>query len=317
MADDFHILGDWGTSHLRLWLADESGHVCDTKTGVGIASVTPDCGTYLEGLIQDWRTQAEGTVITLSGMVGSNIGWHVAGYLDCPLAIETISDAVYVFSDKGLRLQIVPGVRCQNLLGGPDVMRGEETQVLGAISDHPSLADAPCLMCLPGTHSKWAMLDKGTMSSFLTGFSGELFNLLSTQSLLGSQVKSVVHDRSAFKKGVDLALSDNADLIHSLFQTRSRQIEEELTEDDASSFLSGLIVGSDVRGALKLFGRHSRAEIDQVVLVGEIDLSELYREALARFDIQAMIIDGSRASQTGLEAIYQSTLESGGAVAHA
>src|SRR5262249_35916190 len=136
--------------------------------------------------------------------------------------------------------------------GARDVMRGEETQILGVLDLHPELTKGRHLLCLPGTHTKWVAVVDGAVSQFQTALAGELFELLRRQSVLARDSGEVDGLSPAFALGLDFA-RQKADLLHLLFSARSRVVTGELSKEDAASYLSGLVLGKDVATALALF----------------------------------------------------------------
>jgi len=216
------VAGDWGTSHLRLFLCDAQGKVLDSATGPGIGASDGRCAEIFDSLASKWGTQLPAV---LCGMVGSNIGWIQAPYAACPATLAEIAGRSASVRDG--RIRIVPGLSCRNHFAAPDFMRGEETQILGALALEPALRQGRQLLCLPGTHTKWAVLNDGVVSEFLTAPTGELFNLLSSHSVLVRERGEVTVD--AFRKGLaQFARFPAAQLLHRLFECRSRSLAGEL-----------------------------------------------------------------------------------------
>ncbi len=301
------IAGDWGTSHLRLSLCASDGTVLAQQTGPGAAQVAGRFAETLADLIAAWQTAHGSLPVLLWGMVGSRLGWLEVAYADCPVAPAGIATTMIEVS-PGVR--IVPGLCCENPLGVFDVMRGEETQILGALQLQPELRRGQHLLCLPGTHTKWVLLDDGEVQEFLTTPTGELFAVLRQHSVL---VRAPAQNAGALPdtigNGFGLALtrvSHDAGhhLQQHLFECRSRQLSGELSPADASDFLSGLLIGDDVAGALALYQPSDEA-IDSVTLVGAPAISARYAHALEAFDISSQQIDGDRAALAGLTALFQ------------
>jgi 2-dehydro-3-deoxygalactonokinase len=293
MGEAAFIAGDWGTSRLRLYLCGADGAVLDRRDGEG-ASV-PDCAGRFAAAVADWDGAHGKLPAVLGGMVGSTIGWKEVPYLECPARPETIAAAALRFKADGRAIAIAPGLNCVNHAGAPDVMRGEEVQILGALRLNPELAKGRHLLCMPGTHVKWVRLEDGAVSRFQTALSGELFELLSRHSVLARDGGSVDAESPAFALGLRTA-RDNAQsgLLHLLFSTRSRVVTGTMAKADAASYLSGLIVGADVGAALALFGP------ERVPLVCSPLLAALYGRALGTYGIAAPVIDGDAAALAGL-----------------
>ena len=287
------IAGDWGTSRLRLYLCDEDGHVLARAEGEG-ASV-PDCAGRFAAAVKPWDNAHGQLPALLSGMVGSTIGWREVPYLKCPAKPAAIAAAASRFEVDGRAIAILPGLSCTGKTGAPDVMRGEETQILGALRLHPELGRGRHVICLPGTHAKWVALEDGAVVAFQTALSGELFELLRRHSVLARDGGDVaVND--AFLRGLAFAKANReADLLYLVFSTRARVVTGEMPKSDAASYLSGLIVGKDVATAAVLFDLGAK-----VPLVCAPALTALYAKALAAYDVEATAIDGDQASLSGL-----------------
>lgn len=309
MAAAAFIAGDWGTSHLRLSLCDAGGRVLESTHGPGIASSKGRVDEVFFEQIAVWDSHGKLPAM-LSGMVGSTIGWREAPYLPCPLRPDSIARGLLRFQACGRTIALAPGLSCRNRLDAPDVMRGEETQILGAIRLEPSLMQGRQILCLPGTHSKWASLKDGVIEHFLTAVSGELYDILHKHSVLvNNRDGQDVSGGRAFEQALEQTrMFPDAELIHLLFQNRSRQLQGELNAADAGAYLSGLIVGQDVSGARRLF-RAELAEVKGVVVIGAPRLGALYGQALTTHGIGVRAIDGDTASLAGLTALYQDSLE--------
>src|ERR1700743_1758000 len=284
------IAGDWGTSRLRLYLCDGDGHVLARAEGEG-ASV-PDCAGRFAAAVKPWDIAHGQVPALLSGMVGSTIGWREVPYLKCPAKPAAIAAAALRFEVDGRAIAILPGLSCTGKTGAPDVMRGEETQILGALRLHPELSRGRHVICLPGTHAKWVALEDGAVRGFQTALSGELFELLRRHSVLARDGGEVDIESPALARGLDFVRANpDADLLHLLFSTRARVVTGEMAKTDAASYLSGLVLGKDVATALRLFDRDG-----PVQLICTPVLAALYAKALAAYDIKSATIDGDRAA---------------------
>lgn len=298
MSEGAFIAGDWGTSNLRLFLCDAQGHVLDSTSGPGVAGSDGRCADIFDSLTSKWAATPPAV---LCGMVGSNIGWVQAPYAPCPATLAEIAAHSASLRDGAIR--IVPGLSCRNRFDAPDFMRGEETQILGARALAPELGQGRQLLCLPGTHSKWALLSDGVVMEFLTAPTGELFNLLFNHSVLVRERGEVTGD--AFRNGLEqFARFPRAQLLDRLFECRSRTLSGELATRDAGAFLSGLLVASDIAGALEAFGPAIEPrELPAIHLVGSPSLTRLYAQGLEHRHVQSNVIDGSEASLAGLAQI--------------
>jgi 2-dehydro-3-deoxygalactonokinase len=295
MSEAAFIAGDWGTSRLRLYLCDATGHVLARGQGEG-ASV-PDCAARFAAAVTAWD-KAHGVLpAVLSGMVGSTIGWREVPYLKCPAKPAAIADAALRFEVGGRAIAILPGLSCRGKTGAPDVMRGEETQILGALRLHSQLAKGRHVFCLPGTHTKWVAVTDGAVTQFQTALSGELFELLRRHSVLARDSSEVDAQSPAFALGLEFA-RQKADLLHLLFSARSRVVTGEMAKTDAASYLSGLILGKDIATATALFDIALTDSPVQIICTPE--LAALYGKALGAYDVKSVAIDGDRAALAGL-----------------
>lgn len=308
-----YIAGDWGTSRLRLSLCLDD-RVIETRQGPGIGALREPAAAALRPLVAGWRETHGPLPVVLCGMVGSRNGWREAPYLPCPADLRALGGAATRFEADGAPVAIAPGLSCTSRLGAPDVMRGEETQIAGALALHPELGTGRRLLCLPGTHTKWACVEDGQVRDFLTALTGELFALLRDGSTLTRAARSGGAESQAaatagaatpahegFERGLEaVAGLGSASLLHALFAVRSRQLLEGRSHDWALAYLSGLMIGADVRGALPLFGGGG-----EVVLIGDGALNERYTQALRRQGIPASCLDGERCALAGLRTLCQ------------
>jgi 2-dehydro-3-deoxygalactonokinase len=302
MSEPAFIAGDWGTSNLRLALCDREGRALETRKGPGAAESRGRFAETFDQLTREWRAR-QALPALLCGMVGSAFGWREAAYLPSPAEPGELVDAL-VSPRQGV--SIVPGMRCTNPLGAPDVMRGEETQLLGALGGlAPGLDAGRHLVCLPGTHTKWVSVQSGLVQEFLTVPSGELFALLCDHSVLVRDPQTVVIHRAAeFELGLQQAARHpEIPVLHKLFQARSLRLDQQLAPDGAASWLSGLLIGTDVAGAMQVFPESERRA--PVYVIGAPHLTEAYSIALTRAGLQARAIDGEACSLAGLSWLHR------------
>lgn len=293
------VAGDWGTSHLRLFLCDDDGVVLDSASGPGAAASDGQFGKIFDSLLTKWTTHPRELPAVLCGMVGSSIGWIEAPYLACPAIPEEIASACAALRDG--RIRIVPGLSCRNPYDAPDFMRGEETQILGALQLQPALCQGRRLLCLPGTHTKWVMLEDGAVTRFLTAPTGELFNLLCEHSVLVRERGRAVDssEAAAFRRGLaQVERFPQAQLLHRLFECRGRSLDGELAPQEVASFASGLLIASDIGGALDVFA--SSLAVRAVHLIGSPQLTDLYAAGLGLRHYQTSSTDGVPAALAGL-----------------
>lgn len=292
------IFGDWGTSRLRLYLR-QGKSVLDRRDGPGISALTSSPRDTFLSLVGDWR-EAKPSLALLCGMVGSRNGWAEAPYAPCPAGPADIRQRLLHLDADGLPVAVVPGLSCVNALGGPDVMRGEETQILGALELDPTLKRGRRLLALPGTHTKWVVVEDGAITSFLTAPVGEIYALLREHSILAKAAPGDAETpeglTAGFARGLARIVEQGpARLPHLIFETRSRQLLDGLPKDEAMGFLSGLLLGGDTATASSWFG-----DLGQVSLIGAPALSALYAQAIAAQGGSSVSVDGDAAVLAGL-----------------
>ena len=304
MADASFIAGDWGTSHLRLFLCDGDGAILERADGAGAAGAAGRFADLFDGLVAPWQQRRGPLPAVLCGMVGSSIGWVEAPYVPCPAAPEQIAAACVALRDGAIH--VVPGMSCRNRLDAPDVMRGEETQILGALNLDPALRRGRRLLCLPGTHTKWVALRDGIIVDFLTAPTGELFALLRDHSVLLQRQDDL--DAASGNAAFGQALArfnefPQVQLLHRLFECRARALSGELTPAAAAAYLSGLLIASDIGGALQLLPESGDAR--SVHLIGDSQLTRRYAQGLAAQRYTATALDGTAAALAGLAQIHR------------
>lgn len=307
--NNLFIAGDWGTSNLRLYLCEYAitgSRIIETRYGQGISEISDDFEDKFFSLTQEWFDLHGSMPVLLSGMVGSNIGWKEAPYLACPLSASDISNGRIAFTARNVEFSILAGLRTNNPLGSPDIMRGEELQLLGWLRANKQLEiNNKRLFALPGTHNKWVLSSNGRIDNFLTAFTGELFALLRRDSILITDDSALGFNQDVFMQGVHAIENlNNAQLVHALFSTRSKQVLGEIANNDGIAYLSGLIIAADVKGAIDLFSSDNSSPL-AVTIIGEPALSEQYSLVLNHFGVQAQLCDPSDIAIAGFETIYQ------------
>ncbi|NND82328.1 MAG: 2-dehydro-3-deoxygalactonokinase [Gammaproteobacteria bacterium] len=308
MANKMFIAGDWGTTNLRLYLCDASKSgspiVLDRKIGSGVSRVSGSFADCIFALIDPWLQAHDSLPTLLSGAIGSNVGWHEAPYLPCPVSASDIAGGYLEFVERDVEFLIVSGVKTQNPLGAADVMRGEELQILGWLRQAKLNDTSARLFALPGTHNKWVWYENGKISNFLTAYTGELYGLLRQHSILIGEHRDQPFSTEAFLRGVATIQSlGEAQLVHVLFGTRSKQLLGELPSHEAESYLSGLITGADVLGALKVFAKGSK-EQPAVEVIGAEHLADKYSLALDHLQIKAGRSDPEKITVAGFQAVF-------------
>jgi len=281
---------DWGSSSLRGALLDADGAALEERAFPrGILTV--EAGSFpdvFQSCFGDWMTP--GTLCLISGMAGSKQGWREAPYCACPAGFDAIAAALE-WVELG-RIAIVPGLSMDKN-GVPDVMRGEETQIFGALQ-LLGLGDAR--LVLPGTHSKWAIVTGRKVTDFSTWMTGELYALLRRQSILARMLPEdePAPDAAAFDQGVARALAGPG-LLNTAFSTRTLSLFGRMATEALPSYLSGLVIGEELKSQ-----RLPRGE--PVVVMGAEALTARYEQALAQLGVPVQRV-GAGATWRGLRAI--------------
>ncbi len=264
------IAVDWGTSNLRAYRLDRHGEVRDQVASAnGITKVAP--GGFPAALLDaagPWLRDGERHVL-LCGMVGSRQGWVEAPYLPCPASPADIAAALIEVPFAEAQVKLIPGLSARDSAGTPEVMRGEETKLIGLMA--PLNGDG--LVCMPGSHTKWARLAGGRIAGFATYFTGEAFAALRDATILGRMMTGAAIDPEGFRRGVARS-GDAGHLLHHLFGVRTLGLFGELTEAASAGFLSGLLIGHEVRAAMPPAGT--------VRLAGDAALIGLYAAAITQ-----------------------------------
>jgi 2-dehydro-3-deoxygalactonokinase len=282
------IAVDWGTTNRRAYKIDAQGrNVDEFEDGEGILTVAS--GGFPDA-VKEIRDRLGDAPLLLAGMIGSNRGLKEAPYVPCPAGLDELAQAITWAGD---REAIVPGVSYTGN-GRADVMRGEEVQLLGAVA--AGLVDPMGMVCHPGTHNKWATLRHGKISEFRTVMTGELFSLLKGHSILSDLLQGKVEANDAFRNGANFALNDAA-LPAELFAVRARVLLGQAKKDDAASYTSGLLIGTDVRIGL---ATPTGADIH---VVGRPELTSLYAAALGQAGRSAIELDGEKCFLAGIQEI--------------
>jgi 2-dehydro-3-deoxygalactonokinase len=263
---------DWGTSSFRAYRMASDGRVIDrTSSPTGILFV--EAGRFSDVLrraILPWVNAGERHVL-LSGMVGSRQGWVEAPYLPCPAGAADLAGATIPVPFDLAEVRLVPGVTAEDAAGVPEVMRGEETQIIGTLREF----GAGGVACMPGSHSKWVHVEGGRITGFSTFMTGEAFAAFSGHTILGRMMKAdAPPDGEALRRGLARS-ADPGGLLRHLFGVRTLGLFGQLSETSAASYLSGLLLGHEVRAALA-----AAPSGGPVVLIGDPKLCALYAEAI-------------------------------------
>jgi 2-dehydro-3-deoxygalactonokinase len=290
---------DWGTSNLRAWGINAAGEIAFSRSSPdGMSRLTREqYPSVLTGLLTEVPEHVD---VLICGMAGARQGWLEAPYLDAPADLRTLSNGAVTPDMPGEQFSasILPGV-CQREVGAEDVMRGEETQLLGLSALVPGFSG---LVIMPGTHSKWAILEGTTLQRFSSAMTGEIFELLRVHSVLrhslGGELDGEERD-IGFDAGVVLGLDRPERLTATLFKVRAGALLSGRSPAWCAGFLSGLLIGTEIGGQRDWIGA------SEIPLIGSVGLCSLYQGALARIGAKSRIVDATDATLAGLKAARQ------------
>ncbi|WP_188747825.1 2-dehydro-3-deoxygalactonokinase [Marinobacterium zhoushanense] len=294
------IAVDWGSTRLRAWARSRDGGILQrVDSAQGAAGLAPEqFEPALLELVEPWLTPEKRTTVIACGMAGARQGWIETPYssVPCrPLSVERLVEAPVV--DSRLRVLIVPGLSQSR---PADVMRGEETQLAGVLAAQPGYGG---LVCLPGTHCKWAELQEGRVIAFRTFMTGELYALLSQSSVLRHSLlpdadSSDAWDNNVFVDAARHAFDHPEQVWAELFGLRAQGLLQGQTAANGRACLSGLLIGAELAAARTLWqGR-------KITLVGNIGLPGLYLEALHALDIEVRALNTQRTTLDGLKQVF-------------
>ena len=287
---------DWGTSNVRAWGIDTAGDIAfSTGSDRGMSRIGradyPGVLDELMGTLVPVRTE-----IVICGMAGARQGWLEAPYLATPANLHELSRGAVAPASADMRFapRILPGV-CQRTAGHEDVMRGEETQLLGLLGLRPGFAGT---VILPGTHSKWVTIDDGRITRLETAMTGELYEVLAEHSVLrhslsGERVGPATED--GFTEGMGTGLARPEIVTGLIFRTRAASLLADKGADWCAGYLSGLLIGAEIGGHQNWLSGSA------VPLIGSDRLSKLYATALKTLGIGSFAIDAAEATIAGLK----------------
>lgn len=289
------IAADWGTSNLRVFALDASGTVlAEASSDRGMGKLTPpEYEPALLALIAGWLDPGRVTPVLVCGMAGARQGWIEAAYRAVPCKPVGGPFAKPKVASPLIDVFIVPGL---SQAEPADVMRGEETQIAGVLAGRP---DFEGVICLPGTHSKWAVVHGGRVERFLTLMTGELFALLSTQSVLRHGMSGEGTDDEAFAAAVRKTVAAPTEFAASLFRLRAEGLLANLSPAAARSRLSGLLIGLEMAAARALW------QDEKTLVVGTGALATLYGRALTLLGADAELVSGEAMALAGLAEAFK------------
>ncbi|RSF08774.1 2-dehydro-3-deoxygalactonokinase [Achromobacter aegrifaciens] len=289
---------DWGTSSLRAYRLDAAGRTLDTRhLPWGImrlpqplqdgAATTALSGFELafEQACGDWLRAEPALPVIACGMVGSAQGWKEAAYLDVPVDLQRIGTLLTkVEREDGPALHIVPGLIQRH--GLPNVIRGEETQVVGVMADQATHSADSVLIGLPGTHSKWVSARRGRVTHFDTFMTGEVYAALRGHTILGRTMADAASaDMAAFERGLKVAgaPAGRAGVLSTIFSTRALGLTGELAPESQADYLSGLLIGHEIAALADML--QQQGELPRIVLCGDPALCRRYIQAMQHYGL--------------------------------
>jgi len=304
MSKPAYAAVDWGTSSFRLWLIGDDGSVLgERRSGEGM---TTAASTGFAEVLQSHLSALsapDDIPVIVCGMAGARQGWVEAGYIDTPTSLSAILTGAVSVPGQKRDVRILPGL-AQRAEQIPDVIRGEETQLLGAIAADTK---GEQIVCMPGTHSKWVRVVDGAVTGFSTFMTGELFDVITKHSILSHAVsgaEALPADSEAFDTAVKTAFAQPALLTNLIFGARAGQLLHGLTAAGAQARISGTLIGTEIAGALSSAGKGAA-----ITLVASGRLQALYETAFRTLSLSYQTIDADAAVRRGLsaaaEAIWQ------------
>ncbi len=282
-----YIAIDWGSTNLRAWLYQGGKCLESRQSEAGVTRLngrSPEA--VLAEVTSNWRNNA--IPVVMAGMVGSNVGWKIAPYLPVPAHFSAIGERLTSVGDN---IWIVPGL-CVSREDNHNVMRGEETQLLGA-----RMLSSSSIYVMPGTHSKWVQVDAQQIHDFRTVMTGELHHLLLRYSLVGADLPEQEISADAFTAGLTRGLATPV-ILPQLFEVRASHVLGSLPREQVSEFLSGLLIGAEVASMSDQF-----AARQTITLVAGSALISRYREAFRAIGREVAVVDGDTAFQAGIRSI--------------
>ncbi len=289
---------NWGSTNFRAFLIGAEGAALDEfASPAGVVALDRDgMAAMMNGLVARWP---HGGAVYASGMIGSNVGWIEVPYAEAPAGCADLAALAAETHIGNVPTHIVPGIACRRGFDGePDILRGEEIELMGLAA----LRAVDGWVALPGTHTKWARLEKGRVVDFFTSMSGEIFDRLTAKGLLASIVVGEASDGTEFLRGVGEGLARRLSLGTLLFGARARVVRGALAKSDAASYIRGLLIGSEIGDALAV---NSSIRNDVVPLIGNRALCRLYATALSSIGIASELIDSREACLRGFRALHE------------
>lgn len=294
------IVIDWGTTNFRAYFIPKSGDIKLLKSNnKGMKSIIN--GMFEQEIYQLFEEQnflydLKNNVVCMAGMVGAKNGWVEVPYLAAPISLDKLVSGLHTFKlSWSVPAFIVPGMSITNKFGLFDVMRGEETQLLGLRN---LVGEETLSVILPGTHSKHAIVKGRELSTFYTMMTGELFALLNQYSILTQGMPEIYEDEAGFLKGVEIGYE--VPLSNALFSTRTQCLNQQLSAESVRSYLSGVIIGNEIQQLSNTLTHY---------IIGSKGIATRYQTALSHLGYQHQLVDGETCFLQGIKFIANQYLE--------
>ncbi|MDE1991585.1 MAG: 2-dehydro-3-deoxygalactonokinase [Rhizobiaceae bacterium] len=295
-----YVAVDWGTSSFRLWLVGENGGILgERRSGEGMTTAAKIGFAEVLQSHLDALSAPDGLRVIVCGMAGARQGWVEAGYIDTPTSLSVILTGAVSVPGQSRDVRILPGL-AQRTKETPDVMRGEETQLLGSIAAD---AKGEQIVCMPGTHSKWVRVVDGHVTGFSTFMTGELFDVITKHSILSAAVAGAADmpaDSATFESAIKAAFAKPALATNLLFTARAGQLLHGLTSAGAQALISGTLIGAEIAGGLSAIDKGAT-----ITLVASGRLQALYEDAFRTLSLTYTTVDADAAVRRGLSAAAQ------------
>lgn len=290
------IVVDWGSSSFRAYLLNDQLQCIDSvKNQSGVLNIKIPYQQVFTSACGEWIKQYSVKRILCAGSVGSREGWLETPYAKVPFSMHDFTESIkYLELSSHYSLGILPGVQGISPSGQVDVMRGEEMHLFGILDQ---IKTEEALVCLPGTHSKWARVKNGQIDTFATFMTGEMFELLCANSYIGKLIKTRDFEQESFLQGVldsKKAHNDGVSLLHSLFSVRAAIVSQTFTVPSLYSYISGFLITNEISNALEMFNGNN-----ELFLVADSKLTAPYQLALESFSLQPTIINSEQAFLNG------------------
>ena len=295
------IAADWGTTHMRAWAMDEKNNILAySESDKGMKYLQKnEFEPVLFRLIESWLIDDREIPIITCGMVGARQGWVETPYNVIPCLPINKNQLTFVTTkDSRIKVALVRGIMQSD---PPDIMRGEETQISGFLESNSGFSG---IICLPGTHTKWVKINKGVIEEFTTFMTGELFGVISLNTLLAHSINAEGWHQKSFEKGVEIGYKNPGSVASSLFSLRSKSIISNLNKDSSRAMLSGILIGVELEGSQNYWIQN------KITLIGSGTLVKNYQNAIQSLGGKSEIFSVEKATIAGLVFAYKQFLDS-------